>query len=78
MEALEIIRKIIRENPDLQGRVAPERLALATRFREDMGMDSLGTMSLFFELQEHFPHLRESDLPKWKSLADCIGFLERG
>ncbi len=66
------IQKILSQNQDLQPKISIEDIKLETRFRDDLGFDSLATASLFYELQEHYPHLEEKEITKWVTIQDCI------
>ncbi len=78
MSGLELVRSIIANNPDLNCRIAAERIEPEMSFRRDLGMDSLGLMSLLYELQESHSTLDEKDLAGWFTVADCLRAMERG
>ena len=73
---VELIKKILASNPDLRPKSPIEGLNESTRFRADMGFDSLALASLFYELQETYAHIEESEIQKWETIADCIKSLQ--
>lgn len=74
---VDLIKRLLLSNPDLKPKVSIESITESTRFRGDMGFDSLALASLFYELQETYPHIDESDMQKWETVADCIKFLRQ-
>jgi acyl carrier protein len=71
-EALTVIRDVVASVPDLRIKSSPAEVQAATRFREDLGYDSLARAMLFYELQERFPHLEEAAAVGWKTVGDCM------
>lgn len=70
-QVLELIVTILSRTPDLRTRIPPSEIRLGTRFKEDLGFDSLALMSLAFELQEHYPELDETSIATWMTVEDC-------
>jgi acyl carrier protein len=68
---LSLIIEILSRTPDLRTRIPPSDITLRTRFKEDLGFDSLALMSLAFELQEHYPELDEMQIATWVTVEDC-------
>ncbi|MBK7963628.1 MAG: acyl carrier protein [Bdellovibrionales bacterium] len=69
---LEVVKKILRQIPDLKPKMSVDLICPETRFREDLGFDSLAMVSFFYELQDLYPSLDESQMLKWKSVSDCV------
>lgn len=69
--AFKNLQQIIADVPDLRSRVPAEALRPESRFREDLGFDSLLMMSFYCELEERFPGMEESMMASWRTLADC-------
>ena len=72
MTELELVKKILEGNPDLEPKIPVASITPETRFREDLGFDSLAMVSLLYELQETLPHLEETVIIKWNKISDCI------
>jgi acyl carrier protein len=70
------IREIIGGNRDYRLRMSPEDVTMDTRFREDLGFDSIALMSLVYELQETYPELDELIIAKWRTVSDCVRTVE--
>jgi acyl carrier protein len=66
---------IIGDNPDYRPRVPVAQITLATRFRDDLGFDSLAMMALAYELQESYPDLDEMAIASWTTVEDCVNHL---
>jgi acyl carrier protein len=73
---LDLIKKLLAANPDLEPKMAIDAIVLETRFREDLGFDSLAIVSLFYELQETYTHLEEIEVTRWNKILDCIQSLK--
>jgi len=71
-EFLNLIKSIIQENEDLEVRMKVEDVSLETSLGNDLGLDSLGLMSIAYELQDRFPDFDESTIPEWKTLKDIF------
>ena len=69
---LEIIKNIIKENEDLEPRIKLQNITLNTSLGNDLGFDSLGVMSVVYELQEIFPDLDENLMNDWKTIKDIF------
>lgn len=70
-EALAAIVQILTTSKDLRARISGDQITAATRFKEDLGFDSLALMSLAFELQEQWPELDEMSIATWITVGDC-------
>jgi acyl carrier protein len=76
-DVLAAIVEILSTTKDLRPRTARTpgapavAITLLTRFREDLGFDSLALMSLAFELQERYPDLDELAVATWLTVGDC-------
>lgn len=64
--------KILHEIPDLKPKIPLEKIAVTTRFREDLGFDSLAMASLFYTLQDLYPELTEEQVTLWKTVQNCL------
>ncbi|MBX7098319.1 MAG: acyl carrier protein [Myxococcaceae bacterium] len=71
-ELLTRIAAILNGNPDLALRGPVATLAMETRFREELGLDSVALMALAFELMELAPALDERTIVQWKTAGDCV------
>ena len=69
---LQTIVAILSRNVDFRPRIALARITPDTRFREDLGFDSIALMSLAFELQEIYPTLDEMAIATWTTVGDCV------
>lgn len=69
---LEEIRTIVAQDDDFRPRMDPGAIMLTTRFKEDLGFDSIALMSLAFGLQEAHPDLDETAIAGWVTVADCV------
>lgn len=78
MTGMEALKKIFSECEDLEIQVSSSEILPTHRFREDLGMDSLGLMTLAYELQEYFPELDETSIANWNTLQDCLSTLQLG
>lgn len=70
-QALNTIKTILAEIPDMKPKIPVAQITLETRFRQDMGFDSLAMASLYYELEERYPHLQEADMRNWMQVKDC-------
>lgn len=66
------VHRILHENPDLKPKLAVGSITHETRFREDLGFDSLAMAAFFYTLQDIYADLSEENVPKWKRIEDCI------
>lgn len=67
-----ILQKTLESCADLKPKVAPSSLTEETRFKEDMGFDSLAMAAFFYELQDRYPKIDEAEAARWKKISDCI------
>ena len=74
---VDLIKKLLTSNPDLKPKIEINSICESTRFRGDMGFDSLAMASLFYELQEIYSHIEESEMIKWETVSDCIKTLRQ-
>jgi len=61
---------------DYRLRIAPQAITATTRFKEDLGFDSMAVMSLAYELQEIYPELDEMAIASWVTVGDCARYVE--
>ena len=76
-ELLIKIKSIIENNDDLDAPMAMKEITFTTKFNDDLHFDSLGKMSLIYELQEEFSHLDESELDQWTTISDLIDAIKK-
>ncbi|MCO4793042.1 MAG: hypothetical protein KC493_04980 [Bacteriovoracaceae bacterium] len=77
MDILEVIRNILQESEDLVTQVKPDEVKPEHEYRNDLGLDSLGLMTLAFELQEKYPELDETVIAEWKTVGDSIETIKK-
>lgn len=73
----EKIKAILSASSDLKPKLDIAKISGQSRFREDLGFDSLAMAAFFYELQDHYPNLDEADVPTWKTIADCAQTLQQ-
>lgn len=71
-EALTQIKTVLANISDLKPKIPVGKISEETRFREDLGFDSLAMASLFYELQDMYPDLDEAQVNQWKKVSDCM------
>jgi acyl carrier protein len=76
LSALERILAILSAGADYRPRIPPSAVGPETRFKEDLGLDSLALMSLAAELDEHYEGLDEMEIARWITVADCTRYLD--
>lgn len=52
--------------------LAQVELKPETRWKDDLGLNSLAMVALFCELQIEFPHLTETMIADWTTLSDSF------
>ena len=72
IEIIELIKKIIKENEDLTPKISADDITGTTSFQNDLGFDSLGLMSITYELQEEYSQLDEEEMSNWKIVNDLV------
>jgi hypothetical protein len=72
IEAFEVLKRVLQNQPDLRSKIPLSELKSQTRFREDMGFDSIAMTSLFCDLAELRPDLEEAQVAEWKLIGDCL------
>ena len=75
-DGLARIQTILAGNPDFHCRIPAADVRPEHRFRQDLGMDSLGLIGLLYELQEDFPQLEEKLIASWQTVADALRSLD--
>jgi acyl carrier protein len=70
-EAFQVIVDILKNTPDLRSKIPLEKLQPTTSLRKEMGFDSLAVATLFYELQDRYPSLKEETAARWQTLGDC-------
>jgi acyl carrier protein len=72
MDPLKVIQEIIEVNDDLEIQISASEIKPEHEYRTDLGLDSLGLMTLAFELQEKYPDLDETAIADWITVGDSI------
>lgn len=72
MDHLELIKKILSENSDFGCRLESQEITPQHQIQKDLGLDSIGLMSLIYELQEKYPDLDEEQMTNWTTVQDLI------
>ncbi len=75
MDPLNVIKEIIEQNEDLEIQIPTAEIQPEHEYRGDLGLDSLGLMTLAFELQEKYPQLDETAIADWTTVQDSINTL---
>lgn len=70
--SLDHFKQILKENPDLKPKLSVDLITDKTRFREELGFDSLAMAAFFYTLQDLYPELNEESVPQWKKIGDCL------
>jgi acyl carrier protein len=69
---LEKIREVVAK----KFKVAPEKVTLQTRLREDLNVDSLDAVELIMELEDTFKvKIADDEAQQLKSIGDIVNFL---
>lgn len=69
---LEKIREVVAK----KFKVAPEKVTLETRLREDLNVDSLDAVELIMELEDTFKvKIADDEAQQLKSIGDIVNFL---
>jgi acyl carrier protein len=71
-EIIELIKTIINSNEDLEPKMKVKDISLETSFQNDLGFDSLGIMSITYELQDKYTSLNEENMINWKTIKDLV------
>lgn len=72
----EVLFNILKNTDDLNLMKEIELINLNHRLKEDIGMDSIQTVSVFYELEENYPHLDEQIVAKWVTIRDILLSME--
>lgn len=74
---LNTIRSIIENTEELDSKLPTSKIELETKFRDDLGFDSIQLMTFVYELQEHYPDLDEMSITDWLTVKDCVTTIEK-
>lgn len=77
MDSLQLIQNILENNEDLEIQLKPFEIKPEHEYRADLGLDSLGLMTLAFELQEKYPDLDETAIADWRTVGDSMETLKK-
>jgi acyl carrier protein len=72
------VRLVLQNVSDLKPKMRVDNITVDSRFREDLGFDSLAMAAFFYELQDQYNYLDESEVKNWKKVSDCIESLKSG
>jgi len=76
-ELLDKMITIIEEHEDLEPLLPLEDLKFESEIKADLGFDSIGLMSLVYELEELYPNFDGTNLYKWNTLGDIVDDLSK-
>lgn len=68
--------QILTNVEDLNPKMPINNISFNSRFKEDLGFDSLAMMILFVELQQISPSLQVESLSNWSRVEDCLQDME--
>ncbi len=68
----EVLFDVLKNTEDLNLITPVESLTLNHRLKEDIGMDSIQTVSVLYELEEKYPHLDEQMVSNWQTIRDIL------
>jgi acyl carrier protein len=68
---------IIDEHEDLEPLLPVEDLKFESELKADLGFDSIGLMSLVYELQELYPDFDGTSIYQWNTLGDIVDDLAK-
>ena len=71
-ELLDKMITVIEEHEDLELLLPLEDLKFESELKADLGFDSIGLMSLVYELQELYPDFDGTNIYKWNTLGDIV------
>jgi acyl carrier protein len=76
---IEVIRRTIKEAIAKVSRTAPEAIADAASFRDDLGLDSLAVIETIVEVQYRLkiPDLPDGELPEMRTVDDTVKFVQQ-
>jgi acyl carrier protein len=70
------VMKLVRDHLSTELEVAPERIQIETRFREDLDADSLDLYELVMELEDRYGvSISEEQAVKIKTVGDAVSFV---
>ena len=73
---LQEIQDVFSSCEDLFINIEIKEIKISHRFKDDLGIDSLGLMTFTYDLQEKFPSLDEMSMSDWITIEDCINSLK--
>jgi acyl carrier protein len=68
----EILYEVLKNTEDINLMTPLEKISLDHRLKADLGMDSIQTVSVLYELETTYPHLTEQMIPLWKTIRDVL------
>lgn len=75
--ALEKLKKIIAETEDVFVRIPVENITGAEKIQEDLGIDSLGRVNLFYEISDELETDDDEEVcANWNSVSDIVKYIE--
>ena len=76
-ELLDKMITIIEEHEDLEPLLPIEDLKFESEIKADLGFDSIGLMSLVYELEELYPNFDGTNLYRWSTIGDIVDDLSK-
>ncbi|EQC50677.1 acyl carrier protein [Bacteriovorax sp. DB6_IX] len=71
------LREIITNTDDIFTRINASEIEAAHKIQEDLGIDSLGLVNLFYEISDELGTDDDEELAaSWKSVADILNYMD--
>lgn len=75
--AIEKLRQIITDTEDVFVRMPVEKITGEEKIKEDLGIDSLGRVNLFYEISDDLGTDDDEEVcANWNTVADIIKYIE--
>jgi acyl carrier protein len=75
--AIEKLRQIITETEDVFVRIPVENISGEEKIKEDLGIDSLGRVNLFYEISDDLGTDDDEEVcANWNTVADIVKYIE--
>lgn len=77
MSTIEVFKNILNDIDDLFLRVEVNEIKPEHTIINDLGIDSLTRVTIFYEIQDHYETERdEMDAAKWNTIQDILSYME--
>lgn len=71
------LREIITNTDDIFTRINASEIEATHKIQEDLGIDSLGLVNLFYEISDELGTDDDEELAaSWKSVADILNYMD--